>query len=133
MNRSSKKRILILVVLFFIIDAAIIFRIYFREETSPFRGFANLDSYLQGEFSSSLKEKGLIINQESTDGNLYMRYRKGYGKYWLERVIRQSLSPSGLISEFDWNVNNGFNVILTHPIDGNRTLKFREDERKKAA
>ncbi|MCH8304919.1 MAG: divergent polysaccharide deacetylase family protein [Candidatus Marinimicrobia bacterium] len=131
MNRSSKKRILILVVLFLIIDAAIIFRIYFREEISPFRGFANLDSYLQGEFSSSLKEKGLIIDQESTDGNLYMRYRKGYGKYWLERVIRQSLSPSGLISEFDWNVNNGFNIILTHPIDGNRTLKFREDERKK--
>ena len=129
MNRSSKKKILIWVVLFLIIDAAIISQIYFREDPLPLRGFANLESYLQGEFRSSLMEQGLIIDQESVDGILDIRYRKGYGKYWLESVIKQSLSPSGLISEFDWNVNNGFNVKLTNQTDGNRTLKFREDER----
>ena len=129
MNLSSKKKILIWVVLFLIIDIAIIAIISMKDDSAPFRDFENLESYIKGEFSSSLKEKGLIIRSESTDGTLTVRYSKGYGKNWLKKVIKQSLSSSGLKSDFDWKVKNGFNIKLTHPADGDRTLEFRTDDK----
>lgn len=129
MNLSSKKKTVIWVVLFLIIDIAIIAIIYLKDDSAPFKNLANLENFIEGEFSSSLKEKGLIIKSEFTNGNLSVRYSKGYGKNWLEKVIEQSLSPSGLKSEFDWKVKNGFNVKLTHPADRDRTLKFRADDK----
>ena len=129
MNLSSKKKILLWIVLFLIIDIAIIAVIYLKDDSAPFSDLANLESYIKGEFGSSLKDKGLIIESESTNGNFSVRYSKGYGKYWLEKVIEQSLSHSGLKFEFDWKVKNGFNLKLTHPADGDRTVKFRADDK----
>ena len=128
MNRSSKKKIIIWVVLFLIIDIAIIAIIYLKDDSAPFSNFGNLEGYIKGEFSASLKDQGLIIESESTNGNLSVLYAKGYGNVWLKKVIEQSLLPSGLKPEFDWSVKNGFNLKLTHPTDGTRTLKFRVDE-----
>ena len=129
MNLSSNKKTVIWVVLFLIIDIAIIAIIYLKNDPAPFRDLGHLESYIKGEFSSSLKEKGLIIKSESADGIINIRYSKGYGKNWLKKVIKQSLSPSGLKSDFDWKVKNGFNVKLTHQEDGDRTLKFRADDK----
>ena len=129
MNLSSNKKTVIWIVLFLIIDIAIIALIYLKDDSVPFRDFGNLESYIRGEFSSSLKENGLIIKSESADGNINIRYTKGYGKNWLKKVIEQSLLPSGLKSEFDWKVKKGFNVKLTHSADGDRTLKFRVDDK----
>ena len=128
MNLSSKKKIMLLVVVFLIVDIAIIAMIYLNDDSSSFRNLANLENYLGGDFSSLLEEKGLNIKSESVDGNLTFRYTRGYGKNWLEKMIVQSLSSTGLRSEFDWQVKNGFNVKLIHPTDGNLTLKFREDK-----
>jgi len=129
MNLSSNKKTVIWIVLFLIINIAIFAIIYLKEKSTPFRDFGNLESYIDGEFSSSLEEKGLIIKSESANGNITIRYTKGYGNIWLKKVIEQSLSHSGFKSDFDWKVKNGFNVKLTHPANGDRTLKFRADDK----
>jgi len=100
-----------------------------KDDSAPYRDFENLESFIDGEFSSSLEEKGLIIKSESANGIITVRYTKGYGNIWLKKVIEQSLSQSGLKSDFDWKVKNGFNVKLTHQADGDRTLKFRADDK----
>lgn len=129
MSPFSKKKIVIWVVLFLIIDIALFTLIYLKDDPVYFRDFGNLESYLKGDFSSSLKEKGLIIKLDATNPDLTVRYSKGYGSNWLEKVINKTLSQSGLKSEFDWEAKNGFNVKLIHPVYGDRTLKFRADDK----
>ena len=129
MNLFSKKKIVIWVILFLLVDIAIITMIFLRDDpTDSIVRFSNLENFLNGKFKSSLLEKGLIIKSEPENDNLGFRYSRGYGSKWTENIIGATLSQAGLDSDFDWNVKSGFNIKLSHPKDGSRMLIFREDD-----